>query len=293
MRRGYIDTSRGQIHYHSEGKGDAVVFLHQALRSGESFSRILPLVGQHYRAIAIDLPGRGMSDPLPAPFEVPDMARSVIETLDGLGIKKFRVFGGQTGAAVSVELAAAYPDRVEGVALLAFPFISDEKMRQQYVGLAEGGINTKAAGPGNIGFPLVEPEASGAHLARLWHWIAVRLWQGKGIPPQEAMTEEDAGYVSAFLLDILTAKKGAGINNFYAVFRYNSPVRLPLIKAPVLLIQSTGTHERTATLRSQEAAKLIPRAKIASLENADSFANYFKAKEISDIIVKFFKHPGV
>lgn len=292
MKRGYGDTSKGQIHYLTEGKGEPVLLLHQALRSGSCFSRMLPLIGRHYQAIAIDLPGRGSSDPLPAPFEVADLARSVIEFLDSMGIKKARVVGGHTGSAMSVELAAAYPERVEAIALLGFPFIKDDEERKMALAGAEAGIH-QAPGPGIIGFPLAAPEASGSHLTRLWYWGAVRLWQGKGVAPEEGISEEDAGFVTDFLIDILRSRKDSGINTIRAVFRYKSKERLPLVKAPTLLIQSSGVHERGITQRADLVQKLLPRSRIVTIGHADSYATYFKAKELSDTIVSFFKKPGV
>lgn len=292
MKRGYGETSHGQIHYLSEGTGDVVLLLHQALRSGACFSNMLPLIGQHYRAIAIDLPGRGNSDPLPAPFEVSDLAASVIEFLDSIGVEKFRVVGGHTGSAMSVELAATHPERVEGLVLLGFPFVQTDEEREAMVKLVDAGIN-KEPGPGIVGFPIADAEASGAHLIRLWHWLAVRLWQGKRTAPEEAITEEDAGFITEFLIDILRSHKEAGRHTIRAVFRYPSKDRLPLVKAPMLLVQSSGVEERSVTQMGEMVTTLAPRAKVVNLKHADSYATYFIPQELCAAIVSFFQNPGI
>ncbi len=292
MKRGYGETSSGQVHYLSEGTGDAVLLLHQALRSGNLYTKMLPLVGKRYRAIAPDLPGRGNSDPIPAPFEVADLAKSMIELMDSLDIDKFRVVGSQTGSAVSVELAATYPDRVQGVVVYGFPFIVDEEERKRLLAVAAAGIHQEP-GPGITGFPFVKPEASGAHLSRIWHWAAVRLWTGKGIPPEEGISAEDAGFVTGFLVDTLRSHEDSGHETVKAVFRWPSKERLPQVKAPILIIQSSGIHERGVTQRAEMAAKLATRSRVGSLNHTDSFAPYFIAEELSDAIVSFFDNPAV
>ena len=48
------------------GEGRPVVLLHQTPRSGDEFAEVLPILGRHRRALAIDLPGMGASDRTPA-----------------------------------------------------------------------------------------------------------------------------------------------------------------------------------------------------------------------------------
>ena len=70
--RGYADTSLGQIHYVEAGEGPPIVLLHQTASSSVMYARAMPLLAANYRAIAIDTPGFGMSDP-------PSSSQDIIE----------------------------------------------------------------------------------------------------------------------------------------------------------------------------------------------------------------------
>ena len=80
MKRGYADTSAGQIHYQTEGSGDKVILcLHQGPLSSNEFQRIMPILAKDgYRAIAIDIPGYGKSDKVPSTTEAADFAKSCV-----------------------------------------------------------------------------------------------------------------------------------------------------------------------------------------------------------------------
>jgi len=66
MKRGYIDTPEGQIHYRTEGNGESFLLLHKAGLSSDEYTEMLPFLGKSYRAIAMDVLGYGNTD-LPEP----------------------------------------------------------------------------------------------------------------------------------------------------------------------------------------------------------------------------------
>jgi pimeloyl-ACP methyl ester carboxylesterase len=65
VERSFIGTPSGRIHIASAGSGAPVLLLHQTPRSWDEFRDVLPLLGRHYRVIAMDTVGYGDSDPLP------------------------------------------------------------------------------------------------------------------------------------------------------------------------------------------------------------------------------------
>lgn len=70
MRRAYADTPAWQLHYRERGDpgGTPLVLLHPTASSSIQWSaRVMPLLPVGIRAIAMDTPGFGMSDPLPGP----------------------------------------------------------------------------------------------------------------------------------------------------------------------------------------------------------------------------------
>src|SRR5262245_37686952 len=81
------------------------------------YSRVLPRFGEAYRAIAIDTPGFGMSDPPPPAVGIDFYARALLEAMDSLSLSSAHVVGYSTGAAIALELAATRPDRVRKLVL--------------------------------------------------------------------------------------------------------------------------------------------------------------------------------
>jgi len=67
MKRAFIDTPEGQIHFRTEGRGEPVLLLHKASLSSEEYKEMIPILAKNYRVIAIDVLGCGDSDQ--PPFE--------------------------------------------------------------------------------------------------------------------------------------------------------------------------------------------------------------------------------
>ena len=93
MKRGYADTSEGQIYFTEDGDGPAFVLLHPSPQSSRVFWRLMPDLAARYRVIAPDTLGFGRSDPLPDGITMPRLGRSVAELLDTLNVERAHVFG--------------------------------------------------------------------------------------------------------------------------------------------------------------------------------------------------------
>jgi pimeloyl-ACP methyl ester carboxylesterase len=72
----------------------------------------LPELGRHRRTIAIDLPGFGRSEPLPAPADMTTHAETLVAFLDQLGVDHAIVVSHSMGGLVAMRLAASHPQRV-------------------------------------------------------------------------------------------------------------------------------------------------------------------------------------
>jgi len=121
MMKGYINTADGQIHYRTAGSGDPLLLLHQAPMSLADFDNIIPILAASFQVVAMDSLGHGNSDNLPYEFGIEDYARNVISFLDGLGIGKTNIAAHHTGAMIAVEVAAAYPERVDKLVISGCP----------------------------------------------------------------------------------------------------------------------------------------------------------------------------
>ena len=108
----FADTRHGRVHYRRAGSGPPLLMLHATPRSSRAFTNLLPHLDTDFQVIAADTLGFGESDPLPGDFTLYDLAESMIDLLDALGIGKTAVFGLHTGNKIGTALAANYPNRV-------------------------------------------------------------------------------------------------------------------------------------------------------------------------------------
>lgn len=122
MERGLIKTSAGYIHYRATGQGKPIILMHACPKSSTIFLELMEVLGKKLRVFAIDYPNYGMSDHIPGRPTIPDYAKYVTEVMDGLGVEKANFLGEATGAFIAVELANAYPKRVEKIILVSCPF---------------------------------------------------------------------------------------------------------------------------------------------------------------------------
>ena len=127
MKRGYLDVPEGQLHYRAEGEGEVIMLLHMASSSGAEFERVMPYLSKKQRAIAIDFLGWGESDPAPRKYLVEDHARTVLNVMDSLDIKRASLAGHHTGAEIGLEIAVTHPDRVDKLILSCLPFFKTEE----------------------------------------------------------------------------------------------------------------------------------------------------------------------
>jgi len=301
LTRGYVNGKRGQIHYATVGTGEPILLIHQSAQSWRIYARLANILASQYRVIAMDLPGFGESDPLPAPVHVPDLVEVAVELLDGLGINKARVSGHHTGAMVSAELAASHPERVVAVAPSGYPYRTNEERER-----AIRELDIPREQPPAPRFYL---KADGSHLLRVFERMSLRRWQGKvsssGVEPpfpnlvlpfdqpqqrpETTFDDEDVELVNESIVDNLQAAiYGAGPIH-RAVTMYDPHPRLPLISVPTLIIQSTGAFEWHHTQRAAIVQKLIPGSQVASLQGGDVFVVHSRAQEYSEILLNFFR----
>lgn len=209
IERSFISLPRGRIHVAAAGTGRPVLLLHQTPRSWDEFREVLPLLGRHCRAIAMDTMGFGDSDPLPMEqVSIEALAEAAHDLLLALGHRSAVVVGHHTGAAIALEAAAAHPGSVAALVLSASPFVDAAR---------------RAKAPGKKIIDEVTPSADGRHLAELW---AMR---------QPFYPADRPDLLERFVVDALKAGPMAA-EGHRMVDRYLMETRLPLIRCPTLVI---------------------------------------------------------
>jgi pimeloyl-ACP methyl ester carboxylesterase len=117
-----IDLNGEQFPVADVGAGPTVLFLHGFPDSRFVWRHQLPaLAAAGFRVIAPDLRGFGDA-PRPAamrPYRRPLLAADVLGLLDALGVQRTRIVGHDWGAALTWQLAGAYPERCERMVALS------------------------------------------------------------------------------------------------------------------------------------------------------------------------------
>lgn len=110
----YVDTQT------DENEKPAIIFLHGAggnLRDQMHIFR--PLLEQDYRLIFPDRPGQGYSDVVENSHDPKQQAKSIALLMDELGIEKAIISGHSYGGVVASAFAVLYPQKTQGLILLA------------------------------------------------------------------------------------------------------------------------------------------------------------------------------
>lgn len=240
IRRGYIDTPEGQIHYREAGSGPPLVLVHQTSSSSNMWWRVIPALAEHFHVLAPDTPGFGESDP---PAERPPegmayYARRLTQFLDHFELGEVSLWGHHTGAVTSMELAATQPVRVRRLVTSGAVAMEDPEQRARL----------------RDDIHHWQPDSDGEFL--------------NAVPIRErlrgAMVVDDPEFALIEAINNLRA----GPNywwTYYSVFSWDPAPKLPQITAPALCMYAENAHFATVE-GSRRAAELIPDARVVGLE---------------------------
>jgi pimeloyl-ACP methyl ester carboxylesterase len=226
FKRGYFDAPVGQVHFRMAGPGGRpLVLLHQSPLSSTQFDAVLPgLAARGFHALALDMPGFGMSDPAGEGATLEDYAAIIPAALGEMGWDRASMVGHHTGAVVAALYAAREPSRVHRLVLNGFPLLTQAE-REHFA--------TFYFGP-------KEPREDGSHLLTAWQnrlrstpgWSDIRLMHRYTV---EALCRGDTNW-KAFPLVL-----GADLE---AVLRE--------LQVETLLLTNTGEDLYEATQRSRD-----------------------------------------
>jgi len=236
IRKGYFDGPFGQLHYRECGLGRPLILLHQSPLSSLQFEAALPaLAARGVRAIAVDMPGFGLSTPVGERPTLSDFATTVAACLNSFHITTAALLGHHTGAVVAAEFAANHPARVERLILNGVPMLTDEE-RSHFR---------------SFDFGPVEPRADGSHLTRAWEsrLRATPGWSDLAVMHRYVVDGPVAGATNWMAFPLIVAADVCGL--------------LERIEVPTLLLTNTGEDLYAATRR---AAERFPRFRYAELQ---------------------------
>ena len=202
------------------GSGPPVVLLHESPRSSAAFVPMIEALAARFTVIAPDTPGYGGSDPLDLHRpQIPDYADALAEVMDALGLERAALFGRHTGAAIAIEFANLYPERVGGVVLDGCPAFTPEEMEELVAGY----------------LPPFHPSWDGGHIAWLWSRVRDQLtffpWYRQGPASRLAIDMPRPSILNRIATDLLLAGDGYRVA-YEAAFRYDGAAAAAAARVP-------------------------------------------------------------
>jgi len=223
-RRGYLEGPAGQVHYRRAGEGgEPLLLLHQSPLSSTQFDAVLPrLAAQGFDALALDLPGYGMSDEPAAGATLEDYAGIIPAAMGALGLSRAHLLGHHSGAVLAAVHAAARPSGLDRLVLNGFPLLGEAERKH---------FATFHFGP-------KEPKPDGSHLLVAWQ-NRLRATPGWA----------DLALMHRYTVEGLH-RGGSNWRMFPLVIAADMEAVLRRIEAPTLLFTNTGEDLYDSTRRA-------------------------------------------
>ncbi|HWV58449.1 MAG TPA: alpha/beta fold hydrolase [Longimicrobiales bacterium] len=119
VRSGFVTTGNGVIHHLEAGRGEPVVLLHGAGGGAANWFRLIGPLAARWRVLAPDLPGFGLSDPVPITTPLGwTGARYILDWLRTVCDEPVAVIGTSFGGLLALRLAQLAPERVARVVVI-------------------------------------------------------------------------------------------------------------------------------------------------------------------------------
>ena len=240
------------IYYIEQGQhGTPIVFVHGAAGSHLVWGLQVCALGEVARAVALDLPGHGKSDP-PGRASVEAYRDVVLGLLDALGFEHAVIVGHSMGGAIAQTLALSHPDRVAGL------------------GLVGTGARLRVL-PAFLDGMLNDPDT----MAKLW----IEYSYAPGLDPEFRKRAED---------EFRTCPPAVTHDDFSACDHFDIMPRLTEIRAPTLVV--CGREDRmTPAKYAVYLATNIPNAYLVFIDNAGHSVMIEQPDEMNKTLIDFLE----
>ncbi len=265
----FVEVDGLKLHYAEMGTGKPVVLLHGA--SGSLRDYVLSIFGdvaRNHRAIAIDRPGHGYSDRVPANGWNPAVQAAQIRAgLQKLGVEKPLLVGHSWSGSVVLAYALAYPDEISGMVLLG-------AATHPWKGSPPKWYNRIATTPyiGDLFTRLLVTPIGQASIAG-----AIKNTFAPNSPPE--LYREQAG-VSLVLRPANFRANAEDVINLRAFLAEQSK-RYGEIGAPLTIV--TGLQDRTVTpkIHSKALHAQVPHSKLVTFEGVGHMPHHVRPEAVT------------
>jgi len=117
---GYAPVNGLKMYYEIHGEGTLLVLIHGGGSTIQtSFSKILPLLAQHYKVIAVELQAHGHTNDRESPESFGQDADDVAGLLEYLKINRAHFLGFSNGGNTAMQIATRHPNLVEKLVIIS------------------------------------------------------------------------------------------------------------------------------------------------------------------------------
>lgn len=213
IRRGFVDTSIGQVHYRMREGGDIpFAFFHETPLSSEIFLPSMRRLPPIFRVLALDTPGYGDSASPTRPLSIEEYAAIQVEAMDALGFAPSVLAGTHTGASIALEVWNLRRHGVQNLVLTGVPIFSPSEREWRKENHA----------------PELASRLDGSHLS--WAWSRYRRKMGDETPIE---------LLNLTALHLVQSAAHYGWA-YQAAFDYDPIPRLRELDLPTLIVNGSG-----------------------------------------------------
>ncbi len=271
-----LDIDGITVAYSDSGRGDkTLLFIHGLNSYIPEWQANLPALAEHYRVVAVDLPGYGRSSKRNYRYSMDFFARVVERVIERLDLRHVTLVGHSMGGQIAMTHALLFPGRAESLVLIA-----------------PAGFETFT--PGERAFILDQLDKNLVKLSP-----PEVIWAGLGSTVAGDIPKE-AEFIYRDRVQIIG---GPDFDGFcYAVVRSmaamaRGPVfdRLPSIHVPVLVIYGTDDrlipnpllHGGSTRSIAEAGVRRLPHARLVMVPGAGHFVNLERPDVVNREVVAF------
>src|SRR5437867_4871430 len=257
----YVTLSHGRTRYYEAGSGDPTILLHGVgfANGADNWTYNMGPLSSRLRVLAPDFVGWGKGDFLDLEYSFAYLVDFIREFQDALGIERSNIVGHSMGGWVASLFAYESPNRVDKLVLVA-----------------SGGTATRTL-PSMTEF---KPPTRDQLRAQMDDRVKA--------PGADLDVRADNEHAKTQIPGALEAYKRiqSHMNNNLTRVRYNTLRRLPLIKAPTLVVR--GREDATNAYElGQKTHELIPGSKMVTIENCGHFIPTEHPEEFNKALLEF------
>ncbi|MGA8439181.1 MAG: alpha/beta fold hydrolase [Candidatus Sulfotelmatobacter sp.] len=113
----FVENQGAKLYWDEQGRGEPVLLIMGLGYPSSLWHRARPVLSEHFRTVAFDNRGVGLSDVPPGPYAIATMASDAAAVLDAAGVFRAHIFGVSMGGMIAQEFALQYPARTGSLIL--------------------------------------------------------------------------------------------------------------------------------------------------------------------------------